>query len=89
MVLNNNGIKQPITKMACHQHTYQIFINHKAEDEAVNSSKLVLCINHVKHGQHPLYEKNLQNMCALIIVTTLNRHNTHRVRQTNIHSTQS
>ena len=43
-----------------HQHTYQIFFCDETEDEAVDGSKLVLSINHVKHGQHPFYEKNLR-----------------------------
>lgn len=42
-----------------HQYKYQIFFCDEAEDEAIDSSKLVLCINHVKYGQHPLYEKHL------------------------------
>lgn len=46
------------------RYTYQIFLCDKAEDDAVDSSQLVLCINHVKHGQHPLYEKNLNNAHA-------------------------
>lgn len=40
--------------------TYQVFIHDKVEDKAVDWTKLVLCIDHVKHGQHPLYEKNLE-----------------------------
>lgn len=43
-----------------HQYKYQILFSDEAEDEAIDSTKLVLCIDHVKHGQHPLNEKNLE-----------------------------
>lgn len=53
------NMKQIWRQCKDHQNTYQIFLCDEAEDEAVDCSKLVLCINHVKNGQHPLYEKNL------------------------------
>lgn len=37
-----------------HEQEYQILISDEAEDEAIDRSELILSINQVKHGQHPL-----------------------------------
>ena len=39
--------------------TYQIFFSYKAEEEAIDGTKIVFGINHVKDSQHPFDEKNL------------------------------
>lgn len=36
------------------EQEYQILISDEAEDEAVDRSELLLGIDQVKHGQHPL-----------------------------------
>ena len=62
LIVYKCDFSKQLTEKQCNglQHTYQIFICDKAEDEAIDSSKLVLRIDHVKYGQHPLYEKNLK-----------------------------
>lgn len=36
--------------------SYQILLCDEAEDEAINGSKLIFCIDQIEHGQHPLDE---------------------------------